>query len=34
MVAAIAVVIATAGVCLVPAIRQLDNSSRIKTHVL
>lgn len=34
MVAAMAVVIATAGVCLVPAIRQLDNSSRIKTHVL
>lgn len=34
MIAAIAVVIATAGACLVPAIRQLDNSSRIKPHAL
>lgn len=33
-VAAMAVVIATAGVCLVPALRQLDNSSRINTHVV
>lgn len=32
MVSAFAVVIATLGACLVPAIRQLDNSPRVKAH--
>ncbi|MEX3020051.1 MFS transporter [Kluyvera sp. STS39-E] len=34
LVAAIAIVIATAGACLVPAIRQLENTPRIKPHVI